>query len=116
MTDSQLFTVQPIAIQQLSPGLHYALYNKQSINQEIRDPSTNKLDIDATNELSEAIYEKLSNQLNLNSNTHLYPIGSLQSLQDCSYISSIPPTLLSIVNFLEQILFLRIETTTPQPN
>ena len=116
MSDSQLFTVQPCAIQPLTDGLQCAIYNKASIFQEVRNTLTNKLDPSATDELSEAIYDKLASQLDLTDNTSLCTIGSSNSLQESCYKSLIPAQIMAMLNFNEQILFIRIDNSKTNPS
>lgn len=116
MFDYQLFAVQPTLMQNLIPGLTCAVYNRDSVVQEVRDPDTNKLNEKATNELTMQVFEVLEEQLDLtNPNATYTTIGAKESLLECNYVVNLLPMfnehIIPHINFKDQILFIRVDHT-----
>jgi len=107
-SDVQLFTVQPVAIQQVIPGIHAAVYSRAALNQFENVDKEDKI------EVGELIYEQIANQLNLTRDIHLMTLGSRQQVEDSVYgkvLNNELCPLVSMVNINECLMFLRIDST-----
>lgn len=115
-TDYQLFAVQPTATVELTPGITAAVYSKSAVQQEVRDPFTNKINEQETNKLSEEISNIISDQLELTKpNVSLYPIGTEASLNNSPYARQLLLKLKThLFNIADDMLFLRVDHSLAQ--